>query len=238
MSGRWQPAVDLVEAASGPHRGQRRGQPLAGHRMMVDVAAGDDVDSGRDRQFGHGRRCGPNRSAGRDPTTRRRRSNARSRRPTDRAPGGPAAGPVGHRRRAGTGPLRQAVRTTASDRRCRRRPVRRGVRRGCGAPPFSPASWPSLMARAEPGVALADRGRARAGAGTPDRRDLVGCRQQSWRTAPSGWGDAPAPPSVWRGPPDSPAATTTSARPRRSSAARPPWPPRRTGPPRRSRCDR
>ena len=49
-----QPAVDLVEAAPGPHRGQRGGQPAARRRGVVHVVGGDHVDARRAGQLGQG----------------------------------------------------------------------------------------------------------------------------------------------------------------------------------------
>ena len=47
-----QPAVELVEAAPGPHRRHRRGQRAAGRGGVVGVGGGDDVDPGPDGQLG------------------------------------------------------------------------------------------------------------------------------------------------------------------------------------------
>ena len=51
---RRQPAVDLVEAAAGPHRGQGGGQPAAGRGGVVDVVGGHHVDARPDGQLGQG----------------------------------------------------------------------------------------------------------------------------------------------------------------------------------------
>ena len=53
-AGRRQPAVDLVQAAACPQRGQRRGQPLAVHRVVVHVAGGDERQVGAGGQLGEG----------------------------------------------------------------------------------------------------------------------------------------------------------------------------------------
>ena len=53
-TGGWEPAVDLVEAAPGPHRGHGRGEALAGDGVVVDVAGGDQVETGGHRQLGEG----------------------------------------------------------------------------------------------------------------------------------------------------------------------------------------
>ena len=44
--GRGQPAVDVVQAAPGPHRGQGGGQRTAGRMVVVDVVGGDDLGAG------------------------------------------------------------------------------------------------------------------------------------------------------------------------------------------------
>ena len=47
-----QPAVELVEAAAGPHRGHGGGQRTAGRGGVVGVGGGDDVDAGADGELG------------------------------------------------------------------------------------------------------------------------------------------------------------------------------------------
>ncbi len=47
-----QPAVDLVEGAPGPHRGQSGGQSAAGGRGVVDVVGGHHVDPSPDGDLG------------------------------------------------------------------------------------------------------------------------------------------------------------------------------------------
>ena len=51
-TGRGEPAVDLVEAAAGPNRGQSGGKPLPVHRVVVHVSGGDKREVGAGGQIG------------------------------------------------------------------------------------------------------------------------------------------------------------------------------------------
>ena len=51
---RREPAVELVEAAPGPYRGQGGGQGTAGRGGVVDVVGGHYVDAGPGRQLHQG----------------------------------------------------------------------------------------------------------------------------------------------------------------------------------------
>ena len=106
-----QPAVDVVQAAPGPHRGQGGGQPAAGRGGGSGRCWWRRSRRRRGRRGRPGRRCGPSRAGRRGPTAPPPRWSGRT-----GSAGGPArpaarAGPWATRA-AGTIPLRQPVSTT------------------------------------------------------------------------------------------------------------------------------
>jgi hypothetical protein len=105
-----QPGVELVQAAPGPHRGQRGGEGPVGRGGVVGVAAGDAGDVVAGGQLGQGVVAGRVRGGPRGPTARRRPGPGRRPPPGRRSSRPAAAGPCS-RRAAGTVPLRQAVST-------------------------------------------------------------------------------------------------------------------------------
>ena len=112
-----EPPVDLVEAAAGPHRGQRGGQRPAGRRGVVHVVGGQHVDPGPARPARPARRCGPSRAGRRGPTARRPRARGRTPRPAGASSRPAAAGPSAdqrgrHRPLAATGEHQPVVPST------------------------------------------------------------------------------------------------------------------------------
>ena len=114
-----EPAVDLVERASGPDRGERGGErPLRG-RGVVHVVGGDHVDARRRRDLGQRVVAVPvERIAVVPQLDEHAVASEGGDEPVERAPG--RGGPVVERARAGTVPLRHPVSTNHASLRTRR----------------------------------------------------------------------------------------------------------------------
>ena len=138
-----QPRVELVEAAPGPHRGDRRGERALRGRGVVDVVGGDARPRRGGRPARRARRCGPSRAGRRGPTARPAPGRARTARSAGAARGAAAAGPSATSA-GGTAPLRHPVSTHPWP---RTGVGEVGADANCGAP-FSPARCPRLSARA------------------------------------------------------------------------------------------
>ncbi len=92
-AGGGQPAVHLVEAAAGPDRGERLGQPGVPRGGVVHVAGGDRRRCRWRRPVRTGRRCARRPLADRGRSARPRRCRGRTPRSAWRVPGGPRPGP-------------------------------------------------------------------------------------------------------------------------------------------------
>ena len=144
---RRQPRVELVEAAAGPHGGQRGGQAALGRRGVVGVGRGDAADVVAGGQLGEGVVAGRVERVAVVPQLDEHPVAPERRRPARRSSRRAAAGPSATSA-AGTAPLRQPVSTQTCPAVLRATSAKRELRR-----PLLPRQVAEAERAGQPGVA-------------------------------------------------------------------------------------